>query len=74
MKSFGSGGTFYNIKSKNGRNIRAFSMFPEEEELLLFPNSVFKDISALSSQEVNITITYRHALGALYFRLFIISS
>ena len=67
MKNFGSGGTFFSIKTKNGRDIRALSLYTGESELLLFPNSVFKIKTALSSQEVNITMSCRHALGALYY-------
>ena len=51
MQHFGNGGTFFRI-SCYGRDISPLSLFAEENELLLLPNSVFKVQTALSSREV----------------------
>jgi len=52
LKQFGSSGTFFKIKILYGRDISGLSLFPDECELLLMPNSVFTVQTALSSAEV----------------------
>ena len=53
LRQFGSGGTFFKLLIRNGRDISPLSLFAEESELLLLPNSVFKVLTVLSSREVN---------------------
>jgi hypothetical protein len=52
LQQFGNGGTFFKL-SIFGHDISPLSLFPEEGELLLLPNSVFKVLTALSSREVS---------------------
>jgi NAD:arginine ADP-ribosyltransferase len=52
LQQFGNGGTFFKL-SIFGRDITQLSLYPEENELLLLPNSVFKVLTALSSREVS---------------------
>ena len=53
LRQFGSGGTFFKLLIRNGRDISPLSLFAEESELLLLPNSIFKVHTVLSSREVN---------------------
>ena len=53
LRQFGSGGTFFKLIICNGRDISALSLFADESELLLLPNSVFKVLTVLSSREVS---------------------
>ena len=52
LDQFGAAGTFFKLKIRYGRDISSLSLFPEECELLLEPNSVFTVQTALSSSEV----------------------
>lgn len=51
LGSFGGGGTFVSIKTFDGRDISSISMLPQEEEVLLMPNSRFIVDAVLSSEE-----------------------
>ncbi len=48
----GNAGTFIEMRVRNAREIVAFSAFPNEEELLLPPNTCTKVLVTLSSAKV----------------------
>ncbi len=50
--SSGKAGTFMEIRVQNAREIKAFSAFPSEDELLLPPNTSTKVLVTLSSAKV----------------------
>jgi hypothetical protein len=54
LATFGTGaggkaGTFIEMRVSHGRNIKAFSAYPREQELLLPPNTCAKVLVTLSS-------------------------
>jgi len=66
LRQFGSGGTFFKLAIRFGRDISPLSLFPDENELLLLPNSVFKVKTALSSGEVSEASLPAHIFSAAW--------
>jgi hypothetical protein len=52
LKCFGAGGTLMKLDVIDGRDISGLSLFQDEMEVLLPPNSTFKVTVALSSEQV----------------------
>ncbi len=52
LKTFGNCGTLMKLDVLGARDISALSVFPEEAELIMLPNSLVEVVLTLSAQEV----------------------
>ncbi len=69
MAQFGGGGTFFKMDILYARDLSSLSLFPDERELLLMPNSVFTVQTALSSTEVAAALSPLDQTGSCFFPL-----
>ena len=51
LRQFGGEGTLFKISVDSARDVSKLSLFPEEREVLLLPNSTFKVVATLSREE-----------------------